>query len=126
MTIPLTLVRVELCRHFVLFTHVNFEYCEFRHFEKEIFCLRIWQALCLSIFSILYAYPQRCQYRFNSRLLLLNAIKKKKKPTTTTRKTAKNKNKQILITPVKKHIWNSLLDTFKTHFTIESHEKKLN
>ena len=56
----------------------------------------------------------------------MNAIKKKKKPTTTTRKTAKNKNKQILITPVKKHIWNSLLDTFKTHFTIESHEKKLN
>ena len=51
---------------------------------------------------------------------------KKKKPTTTTRKTAKNKDKQILITPVKKHIWNSLLDTFKTHFTIESHEKKLN
>ena len=56
----------------------------------------------------------------------MNAIKKKKKPTTTTRKTAKNKNKQILITPVKKHIWNSLLDTFKMHFTIESHEKKLN
>ena len=53
-------------------------------------------------------------------------LKKKKKPTTITRKTAKNKNKQILITPVKKHIWNSLLDTFKTHFTIESHEKKLN
>ena len=27
---------------------------------------------------------------------------------------------------MKKHIWNSLVDTFKTHFTIESHEKKLN
>lgn len=125
MTIPLTPVSIDICRHFVFFIHVNFEYCEFRHFEKEIFCLGIWQALCVSIFSTLYSYPQRRQYRFNSWLLLLNAIKKKK-PTTTTRKTAKNKNKQILITPVKKHIWNSLLDTFKTHFTIESHEKKLN
>ena len=100
MTIPLTPVSIDICRHFVFFIHVNFEYCEFRHFEKEIFCLGIWQALCVSIFSTLYSYPQRRQYRFNSRLLLLNAIKKKK-PTTTTRKTTKNKNKQILITPVK-------------------------
>ena len=78
MTIPLTPVSIDICRHFVFFIHVNFEYCEFRHFEKEIFFLGIWQALCISIFSTLYLYPQRRQYRFNSRLLFLNAIKKKK------------------------------------------------
>ena len=52
MTIPLTPVSIDICRHFVFFIHVNFGYCEFRHFEKVIFCLGIWQALCVSIFRL--------------------------------------------------------------------------
>lgn len=101
MTIPLTPVSIDICRHFVFFIHVNFEYWEFRHFEKVIFCLGIWQALCVSIFSTLYSYPQRRQYRFNSRLLLFNAIKKKKSQQQQQEKQQKTKTNKSSLPPWK-------------------------
>ena len=76
MITPLTLVSVDIRRHFVLFTHVNLVYCEFRHFGKEIFRLRIWEALCSSIFRICIHTHKGVKIDLIAGILLLNANKK--------------------------------------------------
>ena len=105
MTTPLTPESVDIRRHFVLFTHVNLVYCEFRYFGKKF---SVWESEKLfahQFFWLCIHTHKGVKIDLIAGVLLLNANKKQQQQQR--EKQQKTKKKQILITPVKKHTKHS-------------------